>query len=333
MAQRRASFAFYDLEPDAGSFLDEVVAGLSQPQKAISPKYFYDERGCALFEKICALPEYYPTRTELALMEAHGAGMASLLGQDCVLIEFGSGSGRKTRELIERLKPAAYVPIDIAAEQLRTFAADLAVRFPWLDIAAVCADYSAPLELPDVVRTARGRRVAYFPGSTIGNFTIPEARSFLRRACALVAPGGAMLVGVDLKKAEAVLHAAYNDAQGVTAAFNLNLLARINRELGADFDLSAFRHHAFYERDAGRIEMHLVSLKEQQVALGGHAFHFRRDESIHTENSYKYSVSEFQDLAREAGFETVRYWVDTDQLFAIHYLVALSGEASGSESC
>ena len=327
MGQRGASFAFYDLEPDARSFLDEIVAGLSQPQKAISPKFFYDERGSALFDAICALPEYYPTRTEMALMEAHGPEIAALLGPEYVLIEFGSGSGRKTLRLIERSRPAHYVPIDIAAQQLRAFAAELAAAFPWLHISAVCADYSAPLELPDVVRQDAGRRVAYVPGSTIGNFTIEEARSFLRRARALVGSGGAMLVGVDLKKAQSVLHAAYNDAQGVTAAFNLNVLARINRELNADFDLSAFRHRAFYNAAAGRIEMHLESVKAQQVTLGGRIFHFRPHETIHTENSYKYSVAEFQALAREAGFEPGSVWVDGDGFFAIHYLIARGADA------
>lgn len=323
MAQEGAPFAFYDLKPDTGSFLDEVVAGLSQPQKALSPKYFYDERGCALFEAICELPEYYPTRTEMEMMRAHGHEMARRLGPDCVLIEYGSGSGRKTFELIARLKPAAYVPIDIAAAQLKASAAQLAARFPAVHIVAICADYSRPFELPEIARFDGNRRIVYFPGSTIGNFTVAEARRFLREACQLVMPGGAMLVGVDLKKAERTLHAAYNDAQGVTAAFNLNLLARINRELGANFDLSAFRHSAFYNDGAGRIEMHLVSLKEQQVTLAGREFWFRVDETIHTENSYKYSVAEFQELARSAGFDPEHCWVDPQRLFAIHYLVAI----------
>jgi dimethylhistidine N-methyltransferase len=325
MAQGSAPFSFYDLKPDPGSFLDEVVTGLSQPQKTLSPKYFYDERGCALFEAICALPEYYPTRTEMQMMRAHGHEMARRLGPNCVLIEYGSGSGRKTQELIARLKPAAYMPIDIAGSQLKLFAAELAARFPAVHIAAVCADYSRSFALPEIARFDGNRRVVYFPGSTIGNFTVAEARRFLREACKLVLPGGAMLVGVDLKKAEALLNAAYNDAQGVTAAFNLNVLARINRELGADFDLSAFRHHAFYNDGAGRIEMHLVSRKDQHVALGGRVLQFRADETIHTENSYKYSVAEFEELARGAGFAPEHCWVDPQRLFAIHYLVAPNG--------
>jgi dimethylhistidine N-methyltransferase len=320
MRPTSAPFAFYDLEPDTQSFLDEVIAGLSQPQKTLSPKFFYDERGSALFDEICGLVEYYPTRTELALMQARGAEMAALLGRGSVLIEYGSGSGRKTFELIEHLDPAAYLPVDIAAAQLRNFAQALAARFPGLPIVAVCADYSRPFSLPGVERFGSRRRVVYFPGSTIGNFTIDEARVFLERARVLVGSGGGMLVGVDLKKDEAVLHAAYNDARGVTAAFNLNLLSRINRDLGADFDLAAFRHLAFYDSRLGRIEMHLVSLAEQSVTLAGRSFRFRRDETIHTENSYKYSVEEFQALAGEAGFEAARHWLDPARLFAVHYL-------------
>ncbi len=321
MAQGSAPFSFYDLKPDPGSFRDEVVAGLAQPQKALNPKYFYDERGSELFEAICAAPEYYPTRIELQMMGAHGHEMARRAGSDCVLIEYGSGSGRKTRELIARVKPAVYVPIDIAGAQLETAARELAARFPAVRIIAVCADYSRALELPEIARFDSNRRLIYFPGSTIGNFTVTEATQFLRQACRLARPGGAMLVGVDLKKDEATLHAAYNDAQGVTAAFNLNLLARINRELGANFDLSAFRHRAFYNDAAGRVEMHLVSLKNQEVRFGQHAFVFRAEETIHTENSYKYSIAEFQDLARSAGFESEQCWVDPQRLFAIHYLV------------
>ena len=318
-----AFISFHDLQPDTGSFLEEVIEGLSRPQKSLSPKYFYDERGSALFEQICLLPEYYPTRTELALMQTHGAEMAALLGRDCALIEFGSGSGQKTLELLGHMKPGVYMPIDISGAQLKAYAQSLAARFPGLHIAAVCADYSRDLELPEITRFEGHRRVAYFPGSTIGNFTVQEARAFLQGARRLVGPHGGMLVGVDLKKSEALLHAAYNDAQGVTAAFNLNLLARINRELDANFDLSAFRHSAFYNATLGRIEMHLMSLKEQSVSLGTSTFAFRAEETIHTENSYKYSVDEFRALAGEAGFRAECCWVDSAQLFSIHYLAAV----------
>jgi dimethylhistidine N-methyltransferase len=322
MPPSRARFTFLDLKPDAGSFLKEVIAGLSRPRKELSPKYFYDERGSALFEAICELPEYYPTRTEMAMMQTHAEEMARCLGPECLLIEFGSGSGRKTRVLISALKPVAYVPIDIAREQLQISAAALADEFPQLHVIAVCADYTQPLTLPATGQLPERRRAIYFPGSTIGNLTASEALDFLRGARALVGHAGAMLVGVDLKKDVGLLHAAYNDAQGVTAEFNLNLLARINRELGADFDLASFRHEAFYSEEKGRIEMHLVSLKAQQVHLHGHRFAFRVGETIHTENSCKYSVAEFQALALSAGFNPARCWTDHDSLFSIHYLVA-----------
>ena len=322
MSHSPARTPYIDLKPDSASFLRDVIAGLSRPRKALSPKYFYDERGSALFEAICELPEYYPTRTEMAMMQAHAADMARCLGPDCLLIEYGSGSGRKTRVLLAALKPVAYVPVDIAAAQLRAWAAELAQEFAGLTIVAVCADYSRRLALPESANMKARRRAIYFPGSTIGNLTTPEARKFLLRARTLTGAGGAMLVGVDLKKDPARLHAAYNDAQGVTAAFNLNLLTRINRELGGDFDLSSFRHDAFYNARLGRIEMHLVSLKEQSVSVAGHRFAFHAGETVHTENSYKYSVAEFQALARTAGFAPERCWTDAGGLFAIHYLVA-----------
>jgi len=318
--QQRAYFSFHDLKPDAGSFLQDVIAGLSRPRKAINPKYFYDERGSALFEAICSLAEYYPTRTEIEIMREHGGEMAQHLGPGCTIIEYGSGSGRKTRMLIEEARPAAYLAIDIAEAQLKTAAAALADAFPRVAVAAVCADYTRPFALPRLASTKASRRAIFFPGSTIGNFTLAEARDFLRLARTQAGTGGAMLVGVDLKKDAAILDAAYNDAQGVTAEFNLNLLARINRELGADFDVSAFRHHAFYNADLGRIEMHLVSTRRQKVAVGGKLFGFSEGETIHTENSYKYSVGEFQVLARDAGFAPQRCWVDPASLFSVHFL-------------
>lgn len=316
----RAQVAFHDLQPRAASFLDDVVAGLTAPQKALSPKYFYDIRGCELFEAICDLPEYYPTRTEMAMMRTHAHDMAAQLGSDCMMIEYGCGNGRKTPVLIAQLKPVAYVPIDIAGEQLKASALRLAEEFPWLMIVAVCADYSRPLRLPEIESIPARRRVIYFPGSTIGNFTLAEAGQFLRHVCALAGPGGAMLVGVDLKKDPAILHAAYNDAQGITAEFNLNLLRRINRELDADFEVSAFRHHAFYNAEIGRIEMHLESLATQHVTLAGRRIDFRPGETIHTENSYKYSIDEFRQLARASGFEPQAVWTDPQQLFAVHFL-------------
>ncbi|MBI3937495.1 MAG: L-histidine N(alpha)-methyltransferase [Betaproteobacteria bacterium] len=320
MRQASARLSYYDLKPARDSFLEEVAAGLARPQKEISPKYFYDQRGCELFEAICATPEYYPTRVETAIMQSHVREMARHLGAGCVVVEYGSGTSRKTRILIGELHPLAYIPIDIAGEQLRLAAAELAAAFPELIVIAVCADYSRRFALPGLAALEGSRRVIYFPGSTIGNFTAPEARRFLEHAAALARAGGGMLVGVDLKKEHALLDSAYNDARGVTAAFNLNLLARINRELGANFDLAGFRHRAFYNARLGRIEMHLVSVRPQRVALGGRLFSFRDGETIHTENSYKYSVAEFRKLAREAGFEPVACWTDPQRLFSVHYL-------------
>jgi dimethylhistidine N-methyltransferase len=324
---RGPRLAFDDRLPDAGRFLDDVIAGLSRPRKALPPKYFYDERGSRLFEAICETPEYYPTRSETALMITYVREMARRLGPDCAVIEFGSGSGRKTRILVDALDPVAYVPIDIAREQLHETAAAFASAFPRLAVHAVCADYSRPLVLPELAAFGARRRVIYFPGSTIGNLTVAEAAAFLANARSLAGAGGAMLVGVDLKKDAVRLNAAYNDAAGTTAAFNLNLLRRINRELDAGFDLSAFRHHAFYHAARSRIEMHLVSLKNQNVRIGARAFRFRGGESIHTENSCKYSMDEFRRLAAGAGFDPVACWTDPERLFAVHCLMVPPGRA------
>ncbi|MBM3356684.1 MAG: L-histidine N(alpha)-methyltransferase [Betaproteobacteria bacterium] len=313
-------FSFHDLGPDSGSFLEDVIRGLARGRKELPPKYFYDERGCALFDAICELPEYYPTRTEIGMMQARAAEMARHLGPGCVLIEYGSGSGRKTRLLLEKLRPIAYVPVDIACTQLRDSAGRVAREFPDLAVIAVCADYSRPLALPGLEGIAARRRVVYFPGSTIGNFTPGEAVRFLGNARALTGEGGGLLIGVDLKKDPSRLHAAYNDAQGVTAEFNLNLLTRINRELGANFDLSAFRHQAFYNAELGRIEMHLSCVRGQRVDIAGNRFDFRAGDTVHTENSYKYTVAEFQEVGRSAGFVPLECWTDPDLLFSVHYM-------------
>ena len=318
VGQRSGSrFAFHDRLPDAGSFLDDVLAGLSRPRKSLPPKYFYDARGSRLFEAICEAPEYYPTRVETKLMTSRADAMARRLGRDCAVIEYGAGSGRKTRILLEALAPASYVPIDIARDQLMATGAAIAREFPRVEVTAVCADYSRPLALPPL---AGRRRVVYFPGSTIGNFTVREAAAFLANARRLAGRGGGMLVGVDLKKDAAVLNAAYNDARGITAAFNLNVLRRINRELGANFELTAFRHHAFYNAARGRIEMHLLSLKDQVIRIARRAVAFRGGETIHTENSCKYTVDEFRGLAHGAGFEPAACWTDPERLFSVHYL-------------
>ena len=315
-----ARFEYLDLQPTAGSFLNDVIEGLSAKQKALPPKYFYDARGSELFDAICELPEYYPTRTELAILQSRSSEIAERAQPHSAIVEYGSGSGRKTRLLIAAVEPTAYVAIDISAEQLRSAVANLSAEFTQVRMYAVCADYTqaVPLNELDVLRGPR--RIIYFPGSTIGNFSTADAKRFLINARQVARKGGGMLVGVDLKKDARVLHAAYNDAQGVTAAFNLNMLARINRELGGDFDLSAFRHLACYNAAESRIEMHLVSTRAQRATVAGRAFMFGAGETIHTENSYKYSVEEFQTLAREAGFDAEHSWVDDQDLFAIHYL-------------
>jgi dimethylhistidine N-methyltransferase len=294
---------------------EDVIAGLSHPQKSLPPKYFYDAAGSRLFERICRLPEYYVTRAELALTRRHLASIARFAGRGCELIEYGSGESLKTRLLIRALRPAAYLPVDISSTALQSATQRLAREFPWLRITPVHGDFSRPLDLP----SSKSKRVVYFPGSTIGNLMPEEAHAFLSMTRGQAAR---MLVGVDLKKDANVLHAAYNDSRRVTAAFNLNLLARINRELGADFELKRFAHYAFYNVALGRIEMHLVSLARQTVRIGRHRFAFDAGESIHTENSYKYSVAEFQALAAEAGFAGRKVWMDRKGLFALHGLTA-----------
>ena len=294
-----------------------MIAGLSLPQKALPPKYFYDAAGSRLFERICRLPEYYVTRAELALTRANIGAIARFAGRGCELVEYGSGESLKTRLLIRALRPAAYLPVDISQPALEKARKQLAKDFRWLKVVPVPGDFSRPIELP----RARAPRVVYFPGSTIGNLDPEEAHAFLAMTRD---QASRMLVGVDLKKDANVLHAAYNDSRGVTAAFNLNILARINRELGADFDLRKFSHYAFYNAAAGRIEMHLVSLARQSVRVARHhRFRFERGESIHTENSYKYSVEGFRALAARAGYSGKKVWSDRKGLFALHGLKAV----------
>jgi L-histidine N-alpha-methyltransferase len=316
--QGEVSFHGSAVPPD--NFLEDVVAGLSLAQKEVPPKYFYDARGSALFEEICALPEYYPTRAEIALTRRHIDEIAGFAGSGCELIEYGSGASTKTRILLSALKPAAYVPVDISESALRGAAAQLAGEFPWLNVRAVVGDFGRPLAIPAF--GGKGRKVVYFPGSTIGNLTREESLAFLHMTRGQVGPGGAMLVGVDLKKDPNLLHAAYNDSRGVTAQFNLNLLTRINRELGGDFTVEKFVHYAFYNAPMGRIEMHLASLERQAVNVGSHRFSFAPGESIHTENSCKYSAEEFRRLAAQAGFRSEKVWMDPERLFSLHGLVA-----------
>lgn len=299
-------------------FAEEVLEGLSRPRKSLPPKYFYDAAGSRLFERICRLREYYPTRLELSITRRHLREIARFAGRGAALLEYGSGEGLKTRLLIAALRPRLYMPVDISQDALERAVPRLARAFPGVRIVPVRGDFSRPLDIPPLRDGAR--RVVYFPGSTIGNLTPEEAHGFLKMTRAQVGARGAMIVGVDLKKDANVLHAAYNDARGVTAAFNLNVLARINRELGGNFDLRRFAHYAFYEPSAGRIEMHLVSTEKQAVAIGRHRFSFERGESIHTEYSYKYSIAEFQALAGRAGFRAAKVWTDRRGWFSVHGL-------------
>ncbi|MBM3560069.1 MAG: L-histidine N(alpha)-methyltransferase [Alphaproteobacteria bacterium] len=300
-------------------FQSAVVAGLGLPQKRIPSKFFYDAAGSRLFDAICELPEYYPTRSEVSVLAAHAAEIAALAGPGVSLVEFGSGSSVKVRLLLDAMPvPAAYLPVDISREHLLAAARRLAADYPAVPVVPVCADYTRPFELP-AVRGERSR-VGFFPGSTIGNFSRDEAKGFLESVAGDLGRGAGLLIGVDLRKDPVILHAAYNDAAGVTARFNLNLLARANRELGANFELDAFAHDARWLEDEGRIEMHLVARRAQTVTVGGRGFAFARGESIHTEDSHKYTVGEFQALAAAAGWTPAACWTDEKDLFSVHWL-------------
>ena len=307
------------------SFAPDMLAALSNTPRSIAPKYFYDQVGSALFDRICELPEYYPTRTEIGILEAHAADVARLMGPHADVLEFGAGSLRKVRLLLEALdRPARYVPLDISGEHLEASAALLRRDYPGLAVQPLVADYSADFVVPELAAgTPHGQRVGFFPGSTIGNFTPAQALDFLRRAAGVLRDG-ALLLGADLVKEPSVLHAAYSDSAGVTAAFNLNLLARANRELGANFDLAQFAHSAFYNAPLQRIEMHLVSRRRQQVKLCGQSFDFTEGETLHTENSYKFTVDGLQTLAVQAGFTPGPVWTDPQRLFSLHWLQAPS---------
>jgi dimethylhistidine N-methyltransferase len=302
-------------------FARDLGAALASRPRVISPKYFYDARGSQLFDRICELPEYYPTRTELSILAERAPEIAALAGPRAEIVEFGAGSLRKVRLLLDAFeRPARYLPIDISADHLAVSAVGLRADYPGLDVQPLAADYTQRLLLPAPTPGA-GRRIGFFPGSTLGNFTPEEALHFLRMA-AQVLRGGALLLGADLVKDPAVLHAAYNDSQGVTAAFNLNLLARANRELGADFELAQFSHYAFYNAPRQRIEMHLVSRRRQVALLCGRRFEFEEGESLHTENSHKFTLDSLRALAVKAGFEPGPAWTDPDRLFSVHWLHA-----------
>jgi len=309
-----------DLEPNPGHFLASVLAGLSRPRKSLPTAFLYDARGSALFDEICTLPEYYPTRTELGIMRSGAHEIARLIGPRAEIIEYGSGSSLKTRELLRSLAvPVAYVPVDISREPLLRAASAVARSFPEIEVLPVCADFTQPFPVPTPSRVPL-RRVLYFPGSTIGNFSRAQAVRLLRQMRDEVGPGGGILIGVDLLKPVEILERAYNDARGVTAAFNLNLLVRINRELGGNFEVEAFEHRAVWVPDRGAIEMRLVSREAQTVHISGHRFTFAPGEWIHTEDSHKYSLAGFAEMARCAELEVDRTWIDASRLFSVQLL-------------
>jgi len=313
-------YRFFDQHPEIADFHAEIIQGLSARDPYIPPKYFYDEAGSRLFEEICNTEEYYPTRTEVKIIRDNINDIVEVLGKDCLLIEPGSGDSYKVRLLLDALRPIAYLPIDISRRYLQDEAQKLAAEFTWLNVHAVCADFTGKLELPYHVESTN--RVAFFPGSTIGNFLPEQAVTVLNEIHMMVGDDGGLLIGVDLQKEAAILNAAYNDKKGVTEQFNKNLLQRINRELGANFDLEQFEHHAFFNEQKHRIEMHLVSMQEQQVFIDNHVFQFIKGQSILTEFSHKYTVEHFEKLAEQAGFERIKTWLDEEKLFSVHYLKA-----------
>jgi dimethylhistidine N-methyltransferase len=304
-------------EPTTPEGLAEILDGMARPRKMIPPKYFYDERGSELFDRICELPEYYLTRTELAIMRQHGAAMASQLGSGVRLIEPGSGSSLKTRILLDQLeRPAAYVPVDISGEHLEAACRSLTAEYPALEVLPVVADFTRPFDMPRT-RSRAMRDVFYFPGSTVGNFSPAAARNLLQQMRKRVGSSGAMLIGVDLEKDPNTLEAAYNDAEGVTAEFNLNMLRRINRDYQASFDLTKFRHRAVWNALHSRIEMHLVSTAEQDVDIAGDTFSVERGEYIVSEYSHKYTLKGFAKLAGDAGWDVHEVWTDAKDWFSV----------------
>ena len=320
-ADDSADIMLQHFKPGRERFLSEVLTGLRKPQKELPSKYFYDGHGSHLFERICALDEYYLPSTEASIMQVHIEEMVELIGPRALIIEYGSGNCKKVRILLDHLHdPAAYIPIDISWEQLVHVTQELASDYPKLEVLPICADYTSPFRLPNPKRRFT-HVVIYFPGSTIGNFDPVPAKQFLEHIASVCGSGGALLIGVDLKKDVTVLHRAYNDREGITAAFNLNLLQRINHELNCDFQLDSFEHCAFYNPHKGRIEMHLVSRGEQAVHLDNATIHFAKGESIWTESSYKFDLDEFAQIATAAGFKVEQVWTDERQWFSVQYLV------------
>ena len=311
---------FHDAHPALGDSRSELLEGLEQNQKTVDPKWFYDATGSELFERITELPEYYPTRTEIGILSDNRQAIAEHCGAGCVFIEPGSGSCEKARLLLDALRPTAYVPLDISAEFLRESATQLGQEYPWLRVFAVCADFNQGWPFPDDLPD--GKRVVFYPGSTIGNLEPDAAADFLRRVRQVIGDDGGLLIGVDLHKSHERLQAAYNDASGITARFNLNVLNRLDDILDAEFSAAAFSHRAFYNAEQQRIEMHLVSDRDQSVRCNGGRIDFAPGESIHTENSYKYTVEGFAALASSAGLSLDHSWLDAERLFSVHYLSA-----------
>lgn len=306
-----------DYHPTIEDVRRNVLDGLKSTPKRLDSKLLYDAKGSALFEEITTLPEYYPTRAELDILRRYANEISTYIGEHVVLIELGSGSSKKVKILLDAISdPAAYMPVDISREFLEASTESLSKIYPNLRIVAICADYTQPFTLPAV----SSKKVLFFPGSTFGNFEPREAEKFLARMSRILTSGDGLLIGLDLQKSSAVLNAAYNDATGVTAAFNLNLLERINRELNANFQLHQFVHSAFYNEEKKRIEMHLKSVVDQVVTVANEHIPFEKGETIHTENSYKFSVPAFQQLVKNAGFKPVKVWMDTESLFSVQYL-------------
>ena len=309
-----------NLAPSPTTVLKEVLAGLSKSQKALPPKLLYDKKGSEIFEEICKLEEYYPTRTESDILKSNAKDICQLIGEGSIIVEPGSGSGDKIRFLLQHLKMAkGYVPIEISREILLRMTEELHEEFPELKVSPVCADFNQDIELPLTLDAEAAKKVIFFPGSTIGNLVPQDAVAFLKKMAKLAGRGGGMVIGVDLKKDPEIFKLAYDDPAGVTAAFNLNLLERLNREVSASFDLENFAHEAIYDEKLGRVEMHLVSKVPQLIKVNETVFRFLEGETIHTESSYKYSVEEFAELSAKAKWVFKKAWKDKKNLFCVYY--------------
>ncbi|WP_053216023.1 L-histidine N(alpha)-methyltransferase [Guptibacillus hwajinpoensis] len=323
MIKTQSNMRIIDQLQEQNNRFDEAIESLTATKKSLQPKFLYDKYGSVLFEQITQLEEYYPTRTELSIMEGSLDEILRHISSRSTVIEFGSGASRKIRMLLESGMIDEYVPIDISKSFLMESSEQLSVDYPAIQVTGIVADYTNELNLPKELMDATKKKTVFFPGSTIGNFEKKEAHNFLSMIAALLSSGDGLLIGVDVKKAPRILHNAYNDKEGITAKFNLNLLTHLNRELGADFNLNQFEHYAFYNAELGRVEMHLVSMEEQVVTIGNKSILFNNHETIHTENSYKYSISEFQQLASSSGFVLEKTWTDPKELFSLHYLSVL----------